>query len=163
MDVGAFSDMRVELVRGTLRKTALNDLAHGELHAKLAGALASDFVQSGFRLAIGLAIEIDSATVRGADIAVARPDVPERGLVPPDYVVMAVEIAATTLAEDIGEKLADYARAGIPDYWVADLGAEVMHVMRKPEGDSYAERSVVPFDQPLAVLGTDRTIVVGEL
>lgn len=71
---------------------------------------------------------------------------------------MIAEIAVATI---LGEKLADYTRAGVPDYWVADLDAAAVHVMRMPEGDRYREHMVVPLGTALAVPGTGRSIVIG--
>ena len=162
MEFGDFQEMRVELVRGELRKMMMPaGFSHGEMNATLAYELRVAFTGTDRRFATDLAIEIDSLTVRGGDIAVVLPDTPRTGPAPARYVVMVAEIALTTLGRDIGEKLADYARAGIPDYWIADLEACVMHVMRLPEGDRYRERSVVPFGTPIAVPGTDRTITIG--
>ncbi|WP_353205455.1 Uma2 family endonuclease, partial [Sphingomonas sp.] len=128
----------------------------GRLYAKLLTA----YSRTEKRLAVDLMVGIDAWTVRGADVAVVLPDVPPTGPVPPDRFVLIVEIAVTTLSTDLGEKLAEYARAGIPEYWVVDVPAKVTHRMLAPEGDLYAERTVVPFDQPLAVPATSETIVV---
>lgn len=157
---GAFTDMNVELVRGELRKVMPGGLSHGEMNGRLIAKLITAYSATNRRLAVDLMIGIGPLTIRGADIAVVLPDVPASGPVPPEQVVLIVEIAVTTLGIDLGEKQAEYAGAGVPDYWVADVGARVMHVMRSPEGDRYTERSVVPFDQPLAVPGTTETIVV---
>lgn len=163
MEAGAFQDMHVELVRGELRKMMMpSSFSHGEMNGILFAELRTAFAGTDRRLAIDLAIEIDSHTVRGGDIAVVRTDVPRKGPVPAHYVVMVAEISLTTIHEDLGAKLADYARAGIPDYWIADLDAAVMHVMHDPEGDHYRERTVVPFGTPLAVPGIERSIVIGE-
>uniref|UniRef100_UPI0035CC5B3E Uma2 family endonuclease n=1 Tax=uncultured Sphingomonas sp. TaxID=158754 RepID=UPI0035CC5B3E len=159
-DAGAFSDMKVELVRGELRKMMSGGFSHGEMNGKLVARLITAYAGTDHRLAVDLMVGIDALTVLGADIAVVVPDVPEKGPVPPDRFVLIVEIAVTTLGKDLGEKLADYARAGVPEYWVADVDAQVMHVMRSPDGDRYTKRSVVPFDQPLAVPGTSETIRV---
>lgn len=157
---GAFTDMNVELVRGELRKMMSGGFSHGEMTARLITKLITAYSATDRRLAVDLMIGIGPLTIRGADIAVVLPDVPSSGPVPPERVVLLIEIAVTTLGTDLGEKQAEYADAGVPDYWVADVGARVMHVMRSPEGDRYAERSVVPFDQPLAVPGTSATITV---
>ena len=159
-DTGAFRGMRVELVGGELRKMMPSGFSHGELNGMLYAKLLTAYAGTGKRLAIDLMIAIDPKTLRGADIAVVLPDVPMRGPVPADRFVLIVEIAATTLGEDLGDKLAEYARVGVPDYWVADVEAQVMHVMHSPEGDRYRERSVVPFDTQLAVPGTSATIIV---
>lgn len=159
-DAGAFNDMNVELVRGELRKMMSGGFAHGALNARLIAKLITAYSATDRCLAVDLMIGIGPLTIRGADIAVVMPDVPSSGPVPPDRVVLIVEVSVTTLGTDLGEKQAEYATAGVPDYWVADVEARVMHVMRSPERERYAERSVVPFDQPLAVPGTAETIVV---
>ena len=45
-------------------------------------------------------------------------------------------------------------------YWVIDLKPGVVHVMSDPQADEYAMRRVVAFGTPLAVPGTDATIVL---
>lgn len=157
---GAFTDMNVELVRGELRKMMPVGLSHGEMNARLITKLTTAFAGTDRRIAVDLMIGIDPLTIRGADIAIVVPDVPPTGPVPPDRLVLIVEIAVTTLGTDLGEKLAEYAGVGVPEYWVADVAARVMHVMRSPKGDRYIDRTVVPFDQPLAVPGTSETITV---
>lgn len=159
-DTGAFSDMKVELVGGELRKMMPGGFSHGEMNGRLCAKLLNAYAGTGKQLAIDLMIGIGPMTVRGADIAVVLADVPQNGPVPPDRAVLIVEVAVMTLEEDLGEKRADYASVGVPEYWVADIGARCMHVMRMPVGDDYTERKIVPFDQPLAVPGTDATITV---
>lgn len=159
-DAGAFSDMKVELVRGELRKMMSGGLSHGEMNGRLVAKLIAAYSGTDRLLAVDLMIGIGALTIRGADVAVVPPDSPANGPVPPDRVVLLAEVAVTTLGTDLGEKLAEYALAGVPEYWVADVEAQVMHVMRSPDGERYAERSVGPFDQPLAVPGTSETIVV---
>jgi len=36
------------------------------------------------------------------------------------------------------EKIADYARAGVSEYWIVDVISEVVVVHRDPDGDVYA-------------------------
>ncbi len=38
-----------------------------------------------------------------------------------------------------------YAQAGVPEYWVADVKARVIHQMWAPSGLTYAERRVITF------------------
>jgi Uma2 family endonuclease len=47
-------------------------------------------------------------------------------------VALLVEVADSSLAYDLGEKKAAYARAGIPEYWVVDLRHDVVVVCREP-------------------------------
>lgn len=56
-----------------------------------------------------------------------------------------VEVADTTLDHDLGVKAQLYARAGIPEYWVADVAGKVIHQLWAPEGGAYAQRREVAF------------------
>ena len=44
-----------------------------------------------------------------------------------------VEVAGRSLADDQGKKLAGYARAGIPVYWIINLGAGQVEVYTRPD------------------------------
>ena len=46
---------------------------------------------------------------------------------------LVVEIMQSSADRDLGEKRLRYARAGVPEYWVADLTRRVVHVFRNPD------------------------------
>ena len=50
-----------------------------------------------------------------------------------DDVLLLIEVAATSLKYDTGEKAEIYAEAGIEDYWVVDLDGQVVEVHRNPD------------------------------
>lgn len=58
----------------------------------------------------------------------------------PDSIDLLIEVSDSTLADDLGRKAALYARAGIPEYWVYEVGTRVLHVHRKPSAGAYLER-----------------------
>lgn len=156
---GAFGDLRVELVEGELVKMMPSLLAHGEANLTIGARLMQVFGATA-RVAADLMIAIADDTIRAADLAVVRSDTPrDRPVVSADLILVA-EIASTTLAEDLGAKLADYARSGVADYWVVDLEASVVHVMGEPSGEHYTRRRIVRFGEPIPVPGTDATIVI---
>jgi Uma2 family endonuclease len=158
LTMAELDDMRAELVAGVIEKMAPAHGEHGQqnfnIGLKLFQALGNET-----KIATDLAILIDADTVRGVDIAVARtsfPKGPARG----SDLLLAVEIAETTLARDLGAKADDYARAGIPAYWVVDLAGRAVHVLREPGEGGYAVRDIVRFGEHLAVPGSDATIVM---
>lgn len=51
---------------------------------------------------------------------------------------------------DLGRKARLYARYGVPEYWVADVEARVIHQLRAPAGEAYQERREVSFGEALA-------------
>lgn len=158
-DTGAFTDLRVELVEGEIVKMMPAYLAHGEANMRLGAQLMAAFGRSA-RVAVDLMIATAADTIRAADIAVVRGDAARDRPLDPADVLLVVEIAGASLAEDLGPKQQDYARAGIPYYWVVDLAAATVHAMREPEGGAYRARDVVRFGEPIAVPGTDATIVI---
>ena len=69
-----------------------------------------------------------------------------------DDVLLIVEVAESSLDYDTGEKAELYAAAGIKDYWVVDVAAQVIEVRRELEGSRY--RSLVAYrdDEPIRPL-----------
>lgn len=73
---------------------------------------------------------------------------------------LGVEIADTTLHYDLGRKRAAYAEAGVPHYWVVDVNGRKTHVMAEPEAGDYGSKRTVVFGDPIAVPGTESSIIV---
>jgi Uma2 family endonuclease len=159
VESGAFADMQVELVDGDLVKMMPSFLAHGEANVLLAARLLS-VLQGRARIAVDLLVQCGPDTIRAADIAAVSTTAPRDRPIAPADVLLLVEIAASTLAVDLGTKLTDYAVAEIPHYWVVDLEASVVHTMERPVGGRYELRSLVRFGEPLAVPGTDAHVVI---
>jgi Uma2 family endonuclease len=93
-----------------------------------------------------------------ASVALSEHDAPEpdivltsepkgEGLIPRHSVALVVEIADTTVSSDMKRKAMIYARAGVPEYWVADVTAKTIHQMWSAEGEAYAQRREVAFGE----------------
>jgi Uma2 family endonuclease len=52
--------------------------------------------------------------------------------------MLAVEVSDTTLRRDRRVKLALYASAGIPEFWIVNLEVREVELYRSPTGDTYA-------------------------
>ncbi len=61
------------------------------------------------------------------------------GYTPLESVVLAVEIADSTAAFDLGTKAALYSRQGIPEYWVLEIPATTLHQFWNPTESGYRE------------------------
>ena len=79
------------------------------------------------------------SSMPGPDLFITR-ETPTTGPVRIETVALVVEVSDTTLAFDMGQKAALYARCGVPEYWVADLAGERMVRMWVPEGEIYSQR-----------------------
>ena len=92
-------------------------------------------------------IQLDDFTMPEPDIAVIRRrSINNLAPVLPSDVYLLVEVADSSLEFDLGEKLARYAAAGIPEVWVANLRAGELVVNTEPEGTAYANVRVIPLD-----------------
>ncbi|WP_419828210.1 Uma2 family endonuclease [Sphingomonas sp.] len=93
-------------------------------------------------------VAIPPADMPEPDVAVtSEPD--GDGYVPVASVVLVVEVSDASLTFDLGRKRARYALAGVPEYWVADINARVVHQFWVPTGETYSERRLVPFGEPV--------------
>ncbi|TVQ51904.1 MAG: Uma2 family endonuclease [Spirulina sp. DLM2.Bin59] len=74
-----------------------------------------------------------------------------------------IEVAKTSLQQDLEIKAQIYARAGIREYWIVDLTHHTLIVLRDPQGDRYQchtehqEGAIAPLAFP------DITIALGQL
>jgi Uma2 family endonuclease len=68
----------------------------------------------------------------------------------PEDVYLIVEVSDSTLSDDLGDKLQDYASAGIPEYWVYDVRAKVFKVHLEPANGDYNRRVTYRYDEAFA-------------
>ena len=52
--------------------------------------------------------------------------------------LLVIEVAETSVRLDLVRKARIYAAAGVPTYWVVDLGRDLVHVHTEPTADGYA-------------------------
>jgi Uma2 family endonuclease len=98
-----------------------------------------------------------------------RPDVAVFDEVPPRHPKrvtrfpmprLVVEVSASTLDYDLGEKARRYAAEAVPDYWVAEVEDETdpeaqprrLHVLRDPDPDGYAIRTTLGVGEAVSPL-----------
>lgn len=92
-------------------------------------------------------------TLRLDDKSFLEPDftVYPRSVYPGDlrghHVLLAIEVADTSLRYDLGRKIGVYAAYGIPEVWVIDAETLVTHVFRKLGAEGYREKFEAAPDQ----------------
>ena len=70
----------------------------------------------------------------------------------PADVLVLIEVMVTSAYIDRDVKLPLYARAGIPEVWLVDLGADVIEILREPGPDGYASVRTATRDDALVPL-----------
>lgn len=135
IEIGFFEeDERVELIEGVLHRMSPRGPHHGGSLKSLLQAFISTL---GGQVTFSVQ---DPITIPSAD-SEPEPDLvlatPRKGGYfdrhpLPEEVLLVVEIADSSLAEDRGIKLRVYAAAGIEEYWVVNLVDDQVEVYREP-------------------------------
>ncbi|MDE0008088.1 MAG: Uma2 family endonuclease, partial [Gammaproteobacteria bacterium] len=83
-------------------------------------------------------IDLDKHNEPQPDLVVARKTraYKLRHPLPPD-VLLVIEVSDSSLREDRRGKIPRYARAGIPEAWIVDVGRERIHAFSEPAGITY--------------------------
>lgn len=151
-EAGVFGDARTELLDGAIIVMNAEYRPHAWVQDELAYRLRRALE------AIESRLHVSSASVQISEHSMPLPDTvltdePRgEGAVPLSSAALILEVSSSTLRRDLGRKLALYARAGVPEYWVADIAARVVHQMAGPDGSAYATRETVAFGDPLTAL-----------
>jgi len=159
-ELGAFEGMKVELDHGEIVRMNPPHTAHGAAQMNVGGSLREALRGTAFTVVGEITIVLPDDTIRAPDVAVIPSSALANQLLRAEHVVLAIEVSDTTLELDLGRKLRDYAGAGIPNYWIVDVNAKVVHVRSGPEGGQFRGQATIRFGEPLPVPGTDATIVL---
>jgi Uma2 family endonuclease len=138
-EAGVFApEARLELIEGEIVEMA----PIGSPHAGAVKALNRLFVQrAGDRAVVSVQdpVILSDRSVPQPDLALLKPRADGYSDSHPRAaeVLLAVEVADTTLAFDLGTKVPLYARCGIPELWVVDVNERVIRVYRDPSVSGY--------------------------
>ena len=137
---GLLDQQRLELVQGELISKMGKKRSHVNTLTMLLGWLievfGSDFVNPA--APIDVAPEDNPTNEPEPDVIVLRRELSHFQSNPrPQDVVLVVEVADSSLTFDLTVKARLYARAGIAEYWVADVLARQIYVHRGPDSGKY--------------------------
>ena len=161
---GAFTKVgRVELRGGVITPMSPVHLSHSNIQLALIFAVQAAIAASGLKLRMNqeISIAFGAGFQPTADIVVWDPALAPADLdgpIPGVAVRLVVEVADASLGDDMGQKLADYADAGLAEYWVADVRGRVLFRHEQPVTGGYKVRSPVLFGQPAPALTLSLTV-----
>ena len=138
IETGLLDDRSVELINGEIIQMSPEGVTHSFYCRGTAKYLRSIL---GDRAEISEAhpISLPNDSEPEPDIAVLKtPDTRYQSRHPaPDDIFWLIEIANTTLVNDLGVKRELYAQAGISEYWVMSLQTSELKVFRNLAADEY--------------------------
>ncbi len=149
-DAGAFEGfVKTELIEGEIYVVNSVHVPHARAHGALTVELgiALKLLDLKLKILSNPSTNVSAESVPEPDIALAE-DTTERAL-PGPHLRLAIEISDTTLAFDKSTKMRVYARAGVPEYWIVDVNARVIHRHAQPAGERYADTASFQFGETI--------------
>jgi len=149
IEVGVIDeDEQFELIEGEIvpkvsPESSKHILIKNRLGAALIRAISKKFL-----------VAIDS-TLNLSDITMVEPDVfvvaetSDAGLLRGPDLLLAVEVAVSTLSKDLKTKARLYARHGVRELWVIDVAARQTHIHSDPLDGQYSQITVVDAETAL--------------
>ncbi len=154
-------DEHVQLLSGTLVAMTPQGRPHARVVQRL-NRLLVRAVGEDLEVLTQLPLTLLDDSEPEPDLAVVRAEDAQSGEHHPRMAVLVIEVAGDSLRLDRQSKAVLYARAGIPEYWIANLAEASVEVHREPDPTtgSYRVRTVVRSGETLAPaalpdLGTD--------
>jgi Uma2 family endonuclease len=126
-----FLDQRTELLEGIIADME----PISPWHANIGDILLHLFVtrsQGRFRVRVHYPISLGQNSQPRPDLVLYRPGLWRWQHPGPADISLLIEISESSLAFDLGEKLALYRASGIKEYWVIDLNAKQLHCFVAP-------------------------------
>jgi Uma2 family endonuclease len=152
---GGFGDLRLELRQGWIVEIGPQFAPHAGLKATIYDALRDALRRLASPLKIWSEASIDFAEgfQPMPDIVIwdlALTPAALDGPLPARAVKLVVEVAASTLKDDLGAKALEYSQAGLPEYWVADVKAQMLYRHADPGEGGFARREPLALSDEIA-------------
>lgn len=140
-EAGAFEGLRTELIEGDVIVMSPQYRPHGAIKMALYDALRDRLkkLASSFVPLVEVSLALDEHSLPDPDLLLTT-EPRGAGPVPLPSVGLVIEVADSSRAQDMGAKRALYGRHQIPEYWVVDINASVIHQLWSPANGSYSEQ-----------------------
>jgi Uma2 family endonuclease len=149
---------RLELIDGEVVEKTTQGSRHATAVLLAQQALAAAF-GPGFVVRVQMPLALDDYSEPEPDVAVVTGEIRDYLAEHPARPLLVVEVSESSLPFDRGRKLELYARCGVPEVWIVNLGEAAVEVHRGLAGASYRTRlrlasgdTVSPSERPGARL-----------
>lgn len=132
----------MELIDGMIVDMSPQKSAHATAIC-LIGEVLRGSIGSGHTLRIRMPLALDDASEPEPDVAVVPGKARDYAKAHPTTATLVVEVADTTLGLDRNTEGALYARNGIPEYWLVNLGDNCLEVYRDLREGQYRFQAVL--------------------
>lgn len=148
-DAGVFAhDERVELIEGEIIEMPGAEAPHANA-IRRATMLLARMTPDGYALDVQNPIRLSTDGAPLPDFAVVYDR--EYDALPNEAdVLLVVEVSDTSLRYNRGDKLRTYARAGIPEVWIVNVGTREIERYTAPQGETHGQLATARPGESLA-------------
>lgn len=146
---GAFKGQRTQLLDGEIHIMPSDGLRHINYAMEIGATLVMALKPRGFFIGIQTTLHLSRYNGPSPDVYVltAGPLVKET---PWERILLVVEVADTSLRDDLTDSASRYARHGVREFWVVDVDNRVTHVHRDPVDGTYPAPRKIAFEDAIA-------------
>ena len=145
---GVFDDLyKVELIEGEIVAVNAEMIRHNRVKFEVAFRLrlASDVLDAGLYATNEAALALSGHSLPEPDVLVAQlADSDDQRYFDIRDARIVVEVADTTLQQDLGRKRVLYGQHLVPEYWVVDIAGGRVHQFWSPAEQGFAASRIVP-------------------
>lgn len=145
---GAFKGKRTQLLDGEIHEMPADGLRHIHYAMEIARACIASLPREKYFIGVQTSLHLSRYNGPSPDVYVlsAGPLVKET---PPARILLVVEVADSSLRDDLVDSASRYARHGVHEYWVVDVRNRCTHVHVQPQNGEYRAPSRIGFDDVL--------------
>ncbi len=148
---GVFKGKRTQLLDGEIHEMPSDGLRHIHYAMEIARSVQLALPRERFFIGVQTTLHLSRFNGPSPDVYVLSGG-PLVKVTPPERVLLVVEVADTSLKDDLADSASRYARHGVADYWVVDVRGRRTYVHRQPKDGAYAPPVQVVFEDALAAL-----------
>jgi Uma2 family endonuclease len=146
---GAFKGQRTQLLDGEIHFMPSDGLRHINYAMEIGARIITALKPRGFFIGVQTTLHLSRYNAPSPDVYVLSPG-PLVKETPPERVLLVVEVADTSLRDDLTDSASRYARHGVQEFWVVDVDNRITHVHREPANGAYAPLDRIPFEAALS-------------
>ena len=157
-------EQRTELIEGEIIEMSPIGAKHAGTINRLSRVLSpSIFAQS--IISIQNSIRLNDKSEPQPDLAILhlRDDCYTESIPTPDDVFLLIEVSDSTLKYDRDIKIPLYAKAGIPEVWIANIEEQVFEVYKSPNQNSYEQIKIYSKGEVILIESLGVAITVDEV
>jgi Uma2 family endonuclease len=144
-------DKRAELLDGEIFDAPEDGYRHISVAMPLAQHIMVALQGKEYFVGVQTTLRLSKHNGPSPDIYVLRGRLP-KGDVPPEQILLVIEVADTSLKDDLTDSASRYARHGVHDYWVVDANTREIHLHRDPKNGAYPPPRIFKASETVSAL-----------